>query len=138
MAGRGNETLPGGRIVLGGPPGVLGGFGRVPFRWPGFGSPHKRAGRSRKALPKGREGSEAYPECCEGSGGILKGQAERDGRSCEAVLVGWNGSGGLNEGRGWKAPRSVWEELGGPPSGPGVVGRPSRRDRRGWKTLSES
>ena len=31
---------------------------------------------------------------------------------------------------GWKAIQDEWEELGGPPGGPGWVGRPSRR--AGW------
>ena len=59
--------------------------------------------------------------------------------SSSAVLnFQWDGNGREAHPDGWKALLDIQEWCGGPPEGPGVVGRPNQRAGRGQEALPKS
>ena len=96
------------------------------------GSPSQSAGSGQEALRQCWEMLGGPPE---ESGGVAM-PYWRVGRSRKALPVSWDGSGGVGEvgrdGRGWEALLEGWEESGGPLGEPrmGGVGSPLRRAER--------
>ena len=83
----------------------------------GVGRPSWRDGRARQALPEGQERSET-------PSGRLGGV----GRDWDSTQEGQDN---------WQALLECRDGLGGPPEGPGGIGRPIRSVVRGWDELSK-